>query len=509
MNILFLAAEAAPFASTGGLGEVIASLPLALNSANTNSRHAESGRRELQKREDQAASFGQRHSRERGNDENLALHQQDINCRVLLPAYQKISQPCKALSEWTMDFDGKSISVILKETIDTELPLYLLDIPTYFNRDQLYGYEDDILRFGAFCEAALLAQKYFCEHDWEVDAIHCHDWHTALFPVYKSTFNAPGKVLLTIHNLAYQGVCDPTFLSRLGLPSELFNMHQLEFWGKLNSFKGGLVFADAISTVSPTYAKEIQTAEFGSGLEDVLKERSDRLFGVINGIDQDVWNPQKDIHLNAHYSAQDASGKVICKTQLQKLGYLKVDSKIPLVGMVTRLTAQKGIDLLLATFDKIMKLGIQLVILGDGEPELIAALKVLSSKYKNQVSLTTGVFDVALAHQIYAGSDLFLMPSHFEPCGLAQMISMRYGTIPIVRKTGGLADTVQHFPESADSGNGFVFESYEPEALLEVVHEAVSCFKSTDWNQLRQNAFAADFSWQQSALEYKKIYLSL
>ena len=466
MNILFLAAEASPFASTGGLGEVIASLPLALNSI-------------------------------------------DVNCRVLLPAYQKIIQPCKTLSEWTMEFDGKSTSVVLKQTIDTELPLYLLDIPAYFNRDQLYGYDDDILRFGAFCKAALLAQKYFCEHDWEVDIIHCHDWHTALFPVYKSTFNTPGKVLLTIHNLAYQGVCDSAFLSRLGLPPELFNMHQLEFWGKLNPFKGGLVFADAISTVSPNYAKEIQTAEFGCGLEDALKERSDRLFGVINGIDQNTWNPQKDIYLKSIYSSADISGKEICKQHLQEVSNLNVDSKIPLLGMVTRLTAQKGIDLLIAAFDEIMKLGMQLVILGDGEPELIAQLKVLSQRYNKQVSLTTGVFDVALAHQIYAGSDLFLMPSRFEPCGLAQMISMRYGTIPIVRKTGGLADTVQHFSETTDSGNGFVFESYEANELLKIIREAVNCFQSKHWNNLQRNAFDADFSWQQSATEYKKIYLSL
>lgn len=466
MNVLFLAAEASPFASTGGLGEVIASLPLALQAL-------------------------------------------DVNCRVLLPAYKKISQPCKTLTEWTMDFDGKSISVILKEAIDTELPLYLLDISDYFERDQLYGYEDDILRFGAFCRAALLAQKYFCAHDWEVDIFHCHDWHTALFPVYKGTFNAPGKVLLTIHNLAYQGVCDSAFLARLGLPSTLFNMHQLEFWGQLNPFKGGLVFADAISTVSPTYSYEIQTAEFGCGLQDVLKERKDKLFGVINGIDQNVWNPQKDIYLKSNYSAENISGKENCKKFLQEISNLKVDYKIPVIGMVTRLTAQKGIDLLIAAFDEIMNLGIQLVILGDGEPEIIAQLKVLSQKYQDRFSLTTGVFDIKLAHQIYAGSDLFLMPSRFEPCGLAQMISMRYGTIPFVRATGGLADTVKHFAGSADSGNGFVFENYEPDALLKVIAEAANYYKSKSWKRLQQNAFSVDFSWQMSAQEYKKIYLSL
>jgi len=488
VNILFLAAEAAPFASTGGLGEVIASLPLALNS------------------EGRAGSPSQ----PRGALGESALPLQNFSCRVLLPAYKKISQPCTTLTEWTMDFDGKSISVILKKAIDTELPLYLLDIPDYFDRDQLYGYEDDILRFGVFCRAAIVAQKYFCEHDWEVDIIHCHDWHTALFPVYKSTFfNAPGKVLLTIHNLAYQGVCDAAFLTRLGLPSELFNMHQLEFWEQLNPFKGGLVFADAISTVSPTYAKEIQTAEFGCGLQDVLKERKDKLFGVINGIDQNVWNPQKDVYLQSNYSAENISGKADCKKRLQELGNLKTDPKIPVMGMVTRLTAQKGIDLLITAFDEIMKLGIHLVILGDGEPGIIAQLKVLFLKYQEQFSLTTGVFDVELAHQIYAGSDLFLMPSRFEPCGLAQMISMRYGTIPIVRATGGLADTVRHFTNFAQSGNGFVFESPDSTALLKTVTEATDCFKSKSWKRLQQNAFDADFSWQQSAQEYKKIYRSL
>jgi starch synthase len=466
VNVLFLAAEATPYASTGGLGEVIASLPLALESHN-------------------------------------------VHCRVLLPAYKKISLPCEILTEWKIDFDGKSISIALKKTIDTEFPLYLLDIPDYFERDHLYGYEDEVLRFGAFCQAALLAQKYFCEHDWEVDIVHCHDWHTALFPIYKSTFNAPGKVLLTIHNLAYQGVCDATFLSRLGLPSELFNMHQLEFWGKLNPFKGGLVFANAISTVSPTYAKEIQTAEYGCGLEDVIKERSDKLFGVINGINQDVWNPKKDIYLKTNYFANDISGKAACKTQLQELGNLKTDSSIPVIGMVTRLTAQKGIDLLIAAFDEIMTLGVQLVILGDGEPKLIAYLKVLSQRYRKQVFLTTGIFDIALAHQIFGGSDLFLMPSRFEPCGLAQMISMRYGTIPIVRATGGLTDTVHHFSESDNAGNGFVFESYQPDALLKVIHESIHCFESERWKLLQQNALCTDFSWRQSAAQYKKIYLSL
>ncbi|MEO6908983.1 MAG: glycogen synthase GlgA [Abditibacteriaceae bacterium] len=466
MNVLFLAAEAAPFASTGGLGEVIASLPLALDSFN-------------------------------------------VNCRVLLPAYKKISHPCRLLTKWTMGFDGKLISVFLKEVSNTELPLYLLDIPDYFERDQLYGYDDDILRFGAFCQATLLAQKYFCENDWQVDIIHCHDWHTALFPVYKSTFNAPGKVLLTIHNLAYQGVCDSTFLSRLGLPSELFNMHQLEFWGKLNPFKGGLVFADAISTVSPTYAKEIQTTEYGCGLEDILKERSNKLFGVINGIDQNTWDPQKDTYLKSNYSEENISGKAVCKQQLQELGNLKADSTIPLIGMVTRLTEQKGIDLLIAAFDKIMKLKTQIVILGDGEPEFIAQLKQFSIKYPEQVFLTTGVFDVEMAHQIYAGSDLFLMPSRFEPCGLAQMISMRYGTIPIVRATGGMADIVQHFSEVNNLGNGFVFESYQPDVLVKVIREAVNCFKDHHWKYLQQNAFTTNFSWQQSAMKYRYLYLSL
>jgi len=466
VNVLFLAAEAAPFASTGGLGEVIASLPLALDSPK-------------------------------------------VNCRVLLPAYSRIHLSCETLAAWEMDFDGKIIPAHLKQAKDTELSLYLLDIPAYFERENIYGYEDDILRFGAFCRTALLAQKYFSEQGWEAQVTHCHDWHTALFPVYKSTFNAPGKVLLTIHNLAYQGICDAAFLPRLGLPSSLFNMHQMEFWGKLNPFKGGLVGADAISTVSPTYAKEIQTEDYGCGLEGVLKERADKLYGVINGIDQHVWNPQKDIYLKTSYSASDISGKKICKAELQKKSHLKIDPQIPLVGMVTRLTAQKGIDLLLAAFDEILPLNVQLVILGDGEQELIHQLTRFSTKYPDRISVTTGVFDVALAHQIYAGCDLFLMPSRFEPCGLAQMISMRYGTVPIVRATGGLADTVRQFSHSTSSGNGFVFEEYEVFSLVESMRKAVDCFGSRHWATLQQNAFAADFSWRRSAAEYTKLYVAL
>jgi starch synthase len=286
-------------------------------------------------------------------------------------------------------------------------------------------------------------------------------------------------------------------------------MHQMEFWGKLNPFKSGLVCADAISTVSPTYAKEIQTEAYGCGLEGVLKDWSDRHYGVINGIDQNVWNPQKDIYLKTSYSADDISGKKICKAELQKKSHLKIDSQIPLIGMVTRLIAQKGIDLLLDAFDEILQLNLQLVILGDGEQELINQLTPFSAEHPERISVTTGVFDIALAHQIYAGSDLFLMPSRFEPCGLAQMISMRYGTIPIVRATGGLADTVRQFSDATHSGIGFIFEKYEVPDLMKSVREAVDCFGSRHWVTLQQNAFASVFSWQRPATEYTKLYFSL
>lgn len=463
MNVLFLAAEITPYASSGGLGDVIASLPPAL----------------------------------RANGED---------CRVLIPAYACVKIPRVELAQWTLQFDGRDIPVTLQQYIDAEQELYFLDIPVYFQRDNLYGYEDDILRFGAFCRAALLAQEYFSDCGWETDVTHCHDWHTALFPVYKNILNAPGKVLLTVHNLAYQGVCDAAFMARLGLPETLFNMHQLEFWGQLNPFKGGLVFADAISTVSPTYSKEIQTEAFGCGLQGLLQERQERLVGILNGIDQESWNPQKDTHIKSPFDADNLSGKALCKSHLQKSGGLAIDPSIPLVGMVTRLTAQKGIDLLLSAFDDLMKLDVQLVLLGDGDAALQSQLSQFSERYPAQTWMTLGKFDAPPAHQIYAGSDLFLMPSRFEPCGLAQMISMRYGTVPVVRATGGLADTVRHFSQATKTGNGFVFESTHAQALVESVSEAVLCFKSEQWSVLQQNAFATDFSWRQSALTYEQLY---
>ena len=463
MNVLFLAAEMAPYASTGGLGEVIASLP-------------------------------------------DALQRLEINCRVLIPAYSQLDLPRTNLQQWEISFDHQPLAITLQRASDN---IYLLDIPRYFQREQLYGYEDDVLRFGAFCRAALLAQKYFADQSWPVDVIHCHDWHSALYPVYKSTFDAPGKVLLTIHNLAYQGVCDLANLQRLGLPSSLADWRKLEFWGQLNPFKGGLVFADAISTVSPTYAKEIQTAEYGCGLEGVLQERSSRVFGIINGIDRAVWNPLKDANLIARYSAEDPAGKQQCKKHLQQMSDLNQDAHVPLVGMVTRLTAQKGIDLLLDAIDDVMNLGIQFVALGDGEPALQAALQEAAKRYPGRMSITAGIFDAALAHRIYAGSDFFLMPSRFEPCGLAQMISMRYGTIPIVRATGGLADTVRNFEVPNNGGNGFSFETPDAPNLLQTLRRGVAYYHQPAWKILQQNAFCTDFSWDHSALEYKKLYSDL
>lgn len=461
LRVLMVASEGVPFAKTGGLADVVGSLPQALRQLNEN----------------------------------------DLDVRVVLPRYRSVNAPARDLGVLRVPFDGINQLAVLQQA-EYSVPTYFIDAPQYFDRAQFYGYPDDILRFGFFCRAALQMLEHL---DWRPDIIHCHDWHTGLLPVYarRSAF----KTVYSIHNLVYQGSADASFLPRLGLDWSLYNLHELEFYGQLNPMKGGLVFADALTTVSPTYAAEIQTPEYGAKLEGVLRARRSDLHGIINGLDYAAWNPRDDPYLAHHFGPDNLGGKKKCKLDLlARVGLPLDDADKPLIGMVSRLSSQKGCDLLADALAPLLALGCRLVVLGAGDAYYTRLFKVLGQRSPD-AAFVLDSYDEALAHQIYAGSDFFLMPSRYEPCGLSQMISLAYGTVPIVRETGGLADTVGEFDGTA--GNGFVFKPYRAAALIEAVERALACYHSPQWNQLRENAFRCDFSWDRSAREYSALYRKL
>ena len=477
MKVLFVASEALPFCKTGGLADVAGSLPQALGTC-------------------------------------------DIDARLILPRYDALKTgnlEIQTLGSLSIPFDGVLQRATLQRAFSPEKPeqsTYFIDAPQYFARPNLYGYEDDLLRFGFFCRAVLEALPIITARDnWRPDILHCHDWHTGLLAAYKSTLSSDlspdFKTIFTIHNLVYQGLTDKSFLPRLGFDWSLFNYHQLEFFGKINALKSGLVFSDAITTVSPTYAREIQTHEQGAGLDGVLAEHAHQLSGIINGIDYREWNPQSDSYLAANFSLEDLAGKAICKADLQKQVGLPVDGSTPIVGIVSRLSSQKGFDLIASGMEKLLASHCQLVVLGAGDEYYMKLFEKLGARFKGRATFELGAYNEALAHKIYAGSDLFLMPSQYEPCGLSQMISLAYGTIPIVRATGGLADTIQQFDAQTETGNGFVFREYNTAAMLDSIQKAIKCFHSPHWPRLIQNAFQCDFSWDASAREYSELYCGL
>ncbi|MBV9469776.1 MAG: glycogen synthase GlgA [Abitibacteriaceae bacterium] len=483
LKVLMVTAEAVPFIKTGGLADVAGSLP-------------------------------------------HALAAQDIDVRLVLPHYKTIDATrfrTQDIAQLYIPFDDDVHLTAIQQVTDNKLPpannqadvpVYFIDAPHYFGEDKPYGYDDDILRFGFFVRACLELPGLL---EWQPDIIHCHDWHTGLLPVYLSTRRrqypalAATKTVFTIHNLAYQGESHSSYLPRLGLDPSLFNYHQLEFYGKINPMKGGLVFADTLTAVSPGYAHEIQTAEYGAGLEGLLQNRAGVLHGILNGIDYSEWNPRHDPHLAQNYGPEDSKGKAQCKRDLLSQMGLAIPGrkKVPVIGMVSRLSAQKGFDLVADALESLVQMGCYFVLLGSGEPQFMQLFQELEQRFPRAVACRLDTFDNALAHKIYAGSDLFLMPSHYEPCGLAQMISLAYGTIPIVRATGGLADTVHEFDATTGIGNGFVFEPYTASALTEVVQRAVTCYKGKAWPQLMQNGFACDFSWNTSARQYAQLYGSM
>ena len=479
MNILFASSEVYPLIKTGGLADVAYNLPRALKS----------------------------------------LHH---SVRVIMPAYQSVLNQLDHKYKIIKSFQLEQYSVRILETqiAPSGLTLWLVDCPPYFDRpgnpyvnEQGQDWADNALRFGLFCKVAALIAVNQIDLKWRADIVHCNDWQTGLVPVYLDEFKRRPKTIFTIHNLAYQGLFPYSSFQQLGLPNHLWSYEKLEYYGQLSFIKGGLVFADKINTVSPSYAKEILTPEFACGLEGLLRYRQKDLIGILNGIDGKDWNPDKDIYLSTSYSIKTLSDKIKNKASLQKQCYfpqLLTQQKKPLLlGMVSRLSEQKGLDLLLDSMTELIKLPIQLVILGSGEAHYEMALTQLAQHYPDRIHITIG-YDEALAHRIIAGSDVFLMPSQYEPCGLTQLYSLRYGTLPLVRSVGGLADTVSDVTDETienKTANGFSFNDATALVLQSTIERALLLFENKPlWETLQYRGMQQDFSWKKSAKRYLQLY---
>jgi starch synthase len=477
LRILLVASEASPFAKTGGLGDVTGALPRALRALGHDVRILM--------------------PRHRG----VELHAPEI--KTLVPRLR-------------VPLGDRIVEGALEETETTGgVPVYFLAQDQYFDREGLYGtadgdYWDNCERFVFFCRGAL-ESVIELESIWRPQIIHVNDWQTGLIPVYLRTLYRDHPVLgsmatlLTIHNLAYQGAFWHYDMAMTGLGWDLFTPAGIEFYGKINFLKGGLVFSDLLNTVSRTYAAEIRTPEFGNGLDGVLEERAADLYGVINGIDYEQWNPVKDPGLARPYSADEPEGKAAGREALRR--ELELDEAPgPIIAMVTRLAGQKGLDLVLEGLPAMLEAGCQFVLLGSGEAHLEEAWLAAAAQYPGKVGVRLG-YDSALSTRIYGGADCFLMPSRYEPCGLGQLIALRYGTVPIVRRTGGLADTVKEFDATRRAGTGFLFDDFETDAMLEAIHRAVTVFRRPDlWSALVRNGMTEDFSWDASAREYALLY---
>ena len=398
--------------------------------------------------------------------------------------------------------------------------LYAIRNDDYYGRPGLYqesgrDYPDNLARFAYFCRAVVeLMCRWAREEGWMPDVVHGHDWQAGLLPVYLKSdsatlpFASAPRTLLTLHNVGYQGIFPGSQFSQLGLPQEYFSTDALEFYGSVNLLKGGILFADYLTTVSPTYCREIQTPECGFGLESVLHSRRDRIVGIVNGIDTEVWNPGTDRWIPARYTVENLDGKAICKTALQRECGLPARD-VPLLAVVSRLVSQKGIDLVVGAAPSILQQGAQLVVLGTGEPDLEVGLKTLETAYPSLVKVFIR-FDEGLSHRIQAGADLFLVPSRYEPCGLTQLYSLRYGTVPVVRRTGGLADTIIGVSDSLSSSEwatGFLFEEPSDVALSKIMDRAITEFTMKPrWSKLIRCGMQTDVGWKGSARRYVGVY---
>lgn len=394
---------------------------------------------------------------------------------------------------------------------------YLVDCPDFFDREGLYqaqdgtDYADNAVRFGGFCLAAV---EFLKRQPHAPDIIHCHDWQASLLPIYlkrlyaNDPFFRHTSTVLTIHNLGYQGLFPPDILPQISLDSSLFRVEGLEFFGRLNLLKGGILFSDFVTTVSRKYASEIQTSEFGYGLEGVLRANAGKLRGILNGADYSAWNPATDKLIPAQYTPEKLDGKQVCKRELlRKMGVPEPVMERPVIGLISRFDRQKGFDLVATLAEELMKMDLYIVMLGAGAPQFEELFRSLAAAYPEKF-LVKVAYDNELAHQIEAGSDMFLMPSRYEPCGLNQIYSLKYGTVPVVRATGGLDDTIEDFDGTA--GTGFKFSLYSAEALLVAICKAVQTYRQRPvWRRLMQNGMRKDFSWMASASSYAEIYQEL
>jgi len=480
VHVLFLASEVTPFAKTGGLADVAGSLP-------------------------------------------GALKRLGADVSVGLPLYRAVKggpfDRQTVFKGLEVPLAGQTLlgTVQAAET-EEGVPVYFFEREDLFDRPNLYrtgegDYYDNLERFAFFSRAALLFAK---ASGMPFAVIHCHDWQTGLVPAYRNTlfrkdpFFAATATLFTIHNIGYQGIFPREKLSVCGLPPETFHLEGMEYWGSISLLKAGMVYSDAMTTVSPTYSVEIQTPEFGMGMEGILQKRSDVLHGILNGADYSVWNPETDRHIASPYDLEHVSEKKAGKAALlEEAGLDPALLERPVLGMISRLSHQKGCDLLIPILGELARMRVGLVVLGEGDGHYEIALREAAEKYAGGVSVNIG-FDEPLAHRIMAGADIFLVPSRYEPCGLTQMYALKYGTVPVVRATGGLEDTIEEFDPPSGSGNGFKFGPYEPGAFLDAVRRATDLWSDREtWEALMRNGMRADFSWDRSAERYLDLYQSL
>lgn len=469
MRILFAASEAVPYAASGGLADVAGSLPRAIC--------------------------------DKGQD-----------CRIVMPLYKAISDELRSemtfITNITVDVSWRKQYCGIFTAEKNGVTYYFIDNEYYFARDGLYGFYDDCERFVFFDRAVLEMLKYI---DFKPDIINCNDWQTALIPVYYNIFYKYQqgfdriKTVFTIHNIEYQGKYGREVLNELmGIP--MYNSNLLEYDGYINMVKGAIETADSLTTVSPSYAWEILDAWFAHGLDRILVTKQHKLKGILNGIDTALYDPENDKLICANYTADDLSGKEKCRKALvEEMGLDDIDG--PIIGIVTRFVGHKGIDLIRGVFEEMLQMGVRFVILGSGEWVYEQFFREMAARYKGRVAVNLG-FMPELSRRIYAGADMFLMPSQSEPCGLAQMISMRYGTIPIIRETGGLRDTVRD--NGGENGNGFTFKTYNANDMLDAVRRAKHDFDNKDvWTDLVKRAMSCDHSWLTSADTYIRLYQEL
>jgi starch synthase len=474
MHIAFAASECVPFSKTGGLADVVGALPRAL------------------------AALGHQVS-------------------VYVPRYRqtKLTDPQTVVRSITVPFDDKYrfCSVVTAGT-SAGVRFYFVDYPPYFDREALYGtpagdYPDNAERFALFSRAVIEASKILgVPH-----VFHCHDWQSALVPVMLRTLYSEDPAfhevatVFTIHNMGYQGLFPPDTLPLLMLPWELLTISMMEFFGQVSFLKGALILSDFVTTVSRKYSQEIQTTEYGFGLDGVLRSRAATVTGILNGVDYDEWSPQIDKYIVAKYSAQDLTGKQQCKQDLlNTFGVTNADARVPVIGIVSRFAAQKGFDLITQIMDRLAREEMILIVLGSGDKTYEEMFQRLNKQFPNKIAIKV-VFDNAIAHKIEAGADMFLMPSRYEPCGLNQIYSLKYGTVPIVRATGGLDDTIESWDARTGKGTGFKFSDYTGEALLATIKQALLNYQDpSSWQTLMRNGMSRDFSWNASAREYGKVY---